>query len=114
MLQDLTFIKDVTSKRQTYYVYESDTEYLRLTVNWNKSNSYNLSVVPKEATEYVRRCFGGKRVTASDVLSQARKPAYIKTSFDSLNTLYALCATGVAKIDHRFKGKALNFSIKGR
>lgn len=115
MLQGLTFVGEVTAKRQTYYVYESDKEYIMMTVSRQKDNSFNFSIVPKEATAYVIKTFSGRTVTSSEVLNQSRRPAYIKGTFDALNILYALCATGVSKIDQRFKkGPALHFTLKRR
>jgi hypothetical protein len=113
LLQNLSFIKEVTSKRQTYYVYAGETEYLLLTASTNeyRYNSFNISAIPRELPEHVARVFRGRKVTAAQVLKLSHKPALMKTSFDALNTLYALCALGTAKIDHRFRKKALHFTI---
>jgi len=114
MLANLSFIKAVTSRRQTYYMYENDAQYVLMTVNRSKPNAFSLSLVPKEATEYVRRAFKGKTVTVAQVKTQSRKPSYTRTSFDVLSILYALCAIDSAKIDHRFKRKALYFTVRDK
>jgi len=111
ILANLIFVKEVIAKRQTYYVYESEDSYILMTVNKAK-DSFNFNVVSKDAADYVRRTFKGRqKITASDVLKESKKPAYIKKGFDSLNILYALCAIGDAKIDKRYSGNQLFFNI---
>lgn len=112
ILTDLKFIKKVPAKRQTYYVYERKDHYILMTVN-KARNSYNFNVVDKEAAKYVKKAFKGRQqLTSSDVLNKSKKPTYIKNAFDALNILYALCATGEAKIDRRYSGIKLFFNIK--
>ena len=113
LLSELIFVNEVTAKKQTYYVYENKLNYILMTVSKQKENSCNMVVVAKGAPEYVYRTFKGKRqITASEVVAKSRKPEYIKSSFNALNALYSLCAIKKANIDHRFKGKALIFTIK--
>ena len=116
MLRNLTFLKEVTAKRQTYYIYKSSEYYLLLTVSSFKPNSYNLSALPVEAVDVVFRIFRGmKGLTAKEVVNLAKKPAYIKERFDALNALYTLCAIGRATIDRRHtKGSTLYFNLKSR
>lgn len=114
-LENLSFVGEVVSKRQTYYVYENEDEYILMTVNRSKENSFNFNIVSKDATEYVKKAFSGReQLTTSELTRESKKPALIKGAFDALNALYALCAVGDAKIDHRYKGQALYFNIRAR
>ena len=113
LLAELIFVNEISAKRQTYYVYENKNYYILMTVSRAKISSCNLVFVGKGSPEYVYRTFKGKqKITTSEVVANSRKPEYIKSSFDALNALYILCATKKASIDHRYKGKALIFSIK--
>lgn len=115
VLMNLIFVGEVTSKRQTYYVYENDKEYVLMTVNRSKQNSFNFNLISKGATTYVKSAFGGRlKISTSDIAKESKKPVFIKNTFDALNILYALCATGEAKIDHRYKGQRLYFNIKSK
>ena len=113
MLSELVFVNEVSSKKQTYYIYSNKAGYILMTISKTKENSCNLVVVPHGAPEYVQRIFKGKqKITAAEILAGTRKPEYIKSTFNVLNALYVLCAQKKANIDHRFKGRALYFSIK--
>ena len=110
-LDGLTFVNEVTSKKQTYYVYKGVEHYVLMTFNKTRS-SYSLNVVAEEACEYVRRLFAGEsQVTTAQVVEKSKKPVLVKENFEALNVLYTLCATGAAKIDKRFKGKKLYFNV---
>lgn len=112
ILSNLDFKKEIQSKRQTYYIYEGNKNYVLMTVN-RKRNSCNFNIVSKEAIEYVKKYFKRrKKISVSDILNESKKPTHIKERFDALNILYALCATGDARIDTRFKGNQLFFNIK--
>ena len=112
ILSGLSFIKEVTGKTQTYYVYEGKNDFILMTVSKSK-NSCNFNVVQKEAADYVKTKFSGRqKITANDVVKESKKPIHIKGSLDALNILYALCSTGTAKIDSRIKKKQLFFNIK--
>jgi hypothetical protein len=112
ILSGLSFVREVTGKTQTYYVYEGKNDFILMTVSKSK-NSCNFNVVPKEAADYVKTKFTGRqKITTNDVVKESKKPIYIKGSLDALNILYALCATGAAKIDSRIKQKQLFFNIK--
>jgi hypothetical protein len=115
-LTNLSFVGEVVAKKQTYYVYENAEEYILMSVNRRKENSFNFNVVSKEATNYVRKAFNGReQLTSSDLVNESKKPIYIKETFDALNVLYALCAAGYAKIDHRFKkGQSLYFNVRNK
>lgn len=111
VITGLVFRNEVIGKRQTYYVYEGAEHYVLVTFNKAK-NTYNFNAVSEEACKYVHKLFGGaSKVTAVEVLEKSKKPALIKSRFDALNVLYALCAIGEAKIDARYKGTTLFFNI---
>lgn len=111
VLSCLWFLDEVISKKQTYYVYEGPEQYVLVTVNKERA-TYNFNVVSEEAYEYVKRLFAGKsRITGADVLKASKKPALMKNRFDALNTLYALCASGAAKTDTRYKSNTLFFNV---
>lgn len=111
VLENLHFVNEVSSQRQTYYVYENSLDYVVMSVSITKNNNYSFSVISKEAAIAVQNKFAGKTVNSGTVVNQLRKPAFVKSAFDALNTLYALCASGKAVIDHRFKRRALQFSV---
>jgi hypothetical protein len=112
-LLDLTFVGEVSSKRQTYYVYESSKWYLLMTVSRSKQNSFNFNLVAKDAVIYVKSIFSGRRkISTADVAKESKKPIFVKNAFDALNILYALCALGDVTIDRRFKGLTLYFNFK--
>ena len=112
ILSGLSFVREVTGKTQTYYVYEGKNDYILMTVSRNK-NSYNFNVVSKDAADYVRTKFSGRqKITSNDVVKESKKPVHIKEPLDALNILYALCATEAAKVDSRIKQRQLFFNIK--
>jgi hypothetical protein len=112
ILSGLSFVREVTGKTQTYYVYEGKNDFIIMTVSKRK-NSCNFNVVPKEAADYVKTKFTGRqKITANDVVKESKKPIHIKESLDALNIFYALCAIGTTKIDSRIKQKQLYFNIK--
>lgn len=41
ILDNLKFVKEVTAKKQTYYVYESKDSYVLMTVNKTKESGVN-------------------------------------------------------------------------
>ena len=115
ILENLSFVGEVISKRQTYYVYENEDEYILMTVNRSKENSFNFNIVSKDASEYVKKSFSGReKLTTAELAKESKKPALIKGTFDALNILYALCAVGDAKIDRRYKGRTLYFNVRSR
>ena len=84
-----------------------------MTVNRLKENSFNFSVISRAAADYVRKSFAGReQLTKSELASESKKPVYIRSPFDALPVLYALCAVGDAKIDRRYKGQTLYFNIR--
>lgn len=87
-----------------------------MTVNRSKTNSFNFNLVSKDATAYVKLAFGGRlKISTSDITKESKKPVFIKSPFDALNILYALCAVGDAKIDKRYtKERQLYFNIKSK
>jgi hypothetical protein len=112
ILTGLTFVKEVSGKTQTYYVYEGKNDFILMTVAKNKKGC-NFNVVSKEAVDYVKNKFSGrKKITSNIVAKESKKPIYIKEPLDALNILYALCAVGEAKVDSRFEQKQLFFNIK--
>jgi hypothetical protein len=111
LLANLEFVDEVSGKRQTYYIYENESEFVLMTVSRAKDDSFNFSIVSKDASEYVRLKFKGrKQLTVTDVLNEIKKPAYVRSRFNALNILYTLCAKKHFRIDHRYKGKELIFS----
>jgi hypothetical protein len=83
-------------------------------VSRTRDNNFSFSVTSKEAVVAVQKKFKGKGVSTADVVEKLKRPAYVKTSFDALNALYALCAIGGARIDRRYKGKALVFQVNSK
>jgi hypothetical protein len=112
ILLGLSFVDVVDSRRQRYYVYEDRKRYVIMSVNTIKQNSFNYSVITKEIVEQTREFFSGQNVTSTDVLQKLKRKKVDIEQFGALNVLYALCSIGSARIDHRFKGKAIHFMIR--
>ena len=109
----LLYRGEVEAKRQTYYIFEGKRHFLVMSFSRSKKNAGNFNVVDAGAAQYVQRRFAGKQaLTARDLCKASRKPQYIGSQLDALNVLYILVALKRAKIDTRFKNKALFFNIR--
>jgi hypothetical protein len=109
----LTFRGKVKGQIQTYQVFEGDKFFFICSFSRRKRKAGNFNVVDAEAVRYVQRLAGGKQgVTSQDVYRRSRTPRLVGSALEALNILYALVATGQARIDRRRKEKQLFFNVK--
>ena len=114
VLAQLEFVGEVEAKKQTYYVYRGAAHYVLASASSNPEKaSWNFNVVSREAVTYLAGLLAGEQLLkTNDILQRVKKPALIKTQFDVLNAMYALCALGDAKMDARKKkDKATYFNV---
>jgi hypothetical protein len=113
ILLNLSFIKEVPARTQTYYVYESEKQFILMTVSKRRKNGYNFNTVSKAAVKYVENRFAGKRaVTSTAIISGSNRPEFITNPLEALNLLYAMCAKGTAILDLRYKQRQLVFNVR--
>lgn len=111
MLSGLEYIGEVESKKQTYYIFGSPKKIFLFTFREN-GESGNYSIIDPKAVEYVFQKMRGKTAqTANDIRKASKKPDLTKSSFAVLNIMYVLIAQKRAKIDTRYKRKALIFNF---
>ncbi len=83
---EATFVGQVAGLRSTYYVLQTKTHYILITVSGALSGNFNL--VTKRAVESVQRRFGGKSgLTSAEILKKTRA---VRDRFDVLRILYVL------------------------
>lgn len=113
LTRQLSYVGEVTGKRQTYYVFRGARHYMVMSLSKSKKNAGNFNIVSAEAVGYVAKRWAGKKgLTSSDVARGSRKPRYVSTALQALNILYILVAEGRARIDARFQtGKQLVFNL---
>ena len=112
LMQGLTYLGDVSGKRQTYYVFKGSDLFLVLSFSRAKRSAGNFNVVEAEAVDYVHHRFAGKSgVTTNDVVKKARKSRHVPNPLVALNILYVLTAMGRAKVDARRGGPKLFFNV---
>lgn len=111
----LIFRGEVTSVRQTYYVFEAEVCFFVLSFARPESKraSGYFNIVEANAVDYVRNKFAGdKAVTAKEVVAQARRTKHAPTNLVALNILYVLVASGEARIVRAGEHRQLVFSIR--
>ena len=112
LMQGLTYLGEVTGKRQTYYVFRANDAFLVASFSRTKRAAGYFNVVPADAVDRARARFGGRRgVTAKDVAKRGRSRR-ATGALPALNVLYVLVALGHARIDPRRAGPRLFFNVK--
>jgi hypothetical protein len=112
LMQGLTYLGDVTGKRQTYYVFQGTGLFMVLSFSRTKPSAGNFNVVKADAVDHVRKRFAGKSgVTTGDVVGRGRKSRQVPSALAALNILYVLAAMGRAKVDARRVGPKLFFNV---
>lgn len=115
LLQGLSYVGKADGKRQTYYVFRGDRDFLVLSFSRTKPRAGNFNIVEVEAVDYVRSRFGGaKAVTASDVAAKGKRTRHVPNALAALNVLYVLAAMGELSVDARRAGPKLYFNFKRR
>jgi hypothetical protein len=73
LVQTLSYVGKATGKRQTYFVFRGEGDFLVLSFSKTKPQAGNFNIVDAEAVDYVRSRFAGaKAVTVNDVVSKAK------------------------------------------
>jgi len=113
LVKGLKYRGEAEGKRQTYYVFEGSGYFFVISFRKTDADSGNFNVIESDAVQYVQRKFAGEKgITAQDLYNRSNKTRHFGSELDALNTLYVLVATKRAKVDNRFKSRALYFNIK--
>jgi hypothetical protein len=111
---DVTYIDDIHSKRQTYFIYKTKKNYLVLSFK-NETYGY-VNLVDFKLIESIRLKFKGQKgITSADIFNYIKSKSYhryFEQKRNVLPVLYTLTAVGAAVIDKRFRGNQLYFNLK--
>lgn len=111
--ESVDYLGEFESVRQIYYIYRKKNDYLLVTLNRNRLDSFNVNFIPKKCIEYVTANFNHKIVDRKVIEGRQTNIFGHSTerAFKILNTLYVLCVLGMAeKIDESEFG-AMRFRI---
>jgi len=112
LVRGLTYLGNVTGKKQTYHVFGGAGFYFVLSFSRSKRGAGNFNYVDAGAVEYVHKRFAGKsNVTTADVVKKTRRSRRVGNALAALNMLYVLAAMGRAKVDARRSGPKLFFNV---
>ena len=113
LLNDLTYIETVESKRTVYYVFQTGKDYLIFSYRDSTYRTGNFNVVMADTIERIHRIFKGqKRITRREIEEHPRMKSFT-ANFDVLQALYVMVATKQASIDGRSPNdRALYFNFK--
>lgn len=111
---NIEYCGEVVAPRRNYTVFRSNRQYLLLSKKSNSLVQGDFVAIKSDAVERLaKRLRGQTKLTTSVILERTRSGQYFKTRFDVLNVLYVLLALKRARIDRRFKRRALYFNVKG-
>ena len=114
LAKGLKFCGETTGKRQTYYVFESGSGYVVMSMSRSKRASGYFNLVSRQAVDRIRKSYAGKQdVTAKQLATRSRGTG-VRDALQALNVLYVLVATGAAKRDDRYQDTRLHFNILPR
>ena len=115
IVQSLNYVGKASGKRQTYYVFRGEDDFLVLSFSRTKPQAGNFNIVEADAVDYVRSRFAGaKAVTVNDVVAKAKRTRRVRSPLAALNILYVLNALGDLSVDARRAGPKLYFNFKQR
>jgi hypothetical protein len=101
-----------SGSRQTYHVFRGRRHFLVLSFKREDPTAGNFNIIAATAVAYAESKYrGAKRITAKQVLSDARRTRHFKDRFAALNTLYVLVALGKATVSRPGKPGSLLFSF---
>jgi len=111
---DVEYLGEFESVRQIYYIYRKNDDYLLVTLNRNRLDSFNANFIPKKCVEYVTSNFSRRIVDRKDI--EKMKTSIFGNSrekaFKILNTLYILCVLGLAnRVDESEHG-TMKFRVR--
>ena len=113
LAKGLRYRGEAEGKRQTYYVFEGSGLYFVISFKKDDPSAGNFNVVESDAAHYLARKFSGEKgVTAQVMFDLSHKTRHFASHLDLLKALYVLVATKRARVDNRFKSRALYFNIK--
>lgn len=114
MMADMEYCGEVNAPKRHYTVFKNKNGYVLFS---NKAYSRwegDFVIVKASAVEYLsRRLKGQTGLTAKVIRDRTRTSRFARDRFDVLNGMYTLLALGRAKLDSRFKQRALYFNVKG-
>ena len=113
LLNDLTYIETVESKRTIYYVFHAGKDYAIFSYRDSTYRAGNFNIVMADTIERLYRIFKGKRrITRREIEEHPRMKRFV-ADFDVLQALYVMVAVKEASIDQRSPNdKALYFNFK--
>ena len=113
LVRGLTYLGNVTGKKQTYHVFSGTGFFLVLSFSRSKRGAGNFNLVARPALERLRRRLRGRRgLTARAVFERSRDRRAVPSALAALNMLYVLVATGRASIDRRPASRELFFNVR--
>ncbi len=112
LVKRMVFLNEVESKRQTYYICKAGRQYMLMTFK-EDGRSGNFSIIDEDSVDYIYSKTSGKaNLTIEKIKKLSKKPNVTSKHFDPHKIMYVLAAQGKAKIDNRFKDKALHFNVR--
>jgi hypothetical protein len=107
------YLGEFESVRQIYYVYRKKEDYLLVTLNRNRLDSFNVNFIPKKCIEYITTNFNHKIADRKEI---ERKQTSVfgnsgERAFKILNTLYVLCVLGMAKKVNESEHGTMKFRV---
>jgi hypothetical protein len=114
MLANMEYCGEVAAPKRHYTVLRNRTGYVLCSQKTYAIWEGDFVIVKTAAVEYLaRRLKGQTGLTAKVIRDRTRKSPHAAERFDVLNGMYVLLALGRAKIDTRFKQRAIHFNVKG-
>jgi hypothetical protein len=114
LAKGLKFCGETAGKRQTYYVFESGSGYVVMSMSRSKRASGYFNLVSRQAVDRIRKNYAGKQDVTAKQLATRSRGAGVRDALQALNVLYVLVATGAAKRDDRYQDTRLHFNILPR
>lgn len=114
LLDNAVYLGKVDTKKNRYYVFQTEREYILFTFKDATYLSGNFNLVMADTVDRIYSAFRGKkRLTSNDVQEHPRMKKFV-TRFEVLHGLYVLVARKQASIDKRsLNKKTLFFNIRG-
>lgn len=114
VLGGMDYVGEVAATKRVYSVFSYGKGYILAS---NKTYSVwegDFVIVPGRHVEYLaKRLKGQSALTTKAIKDRTRKASFARDRFNVLNGLYVLIALGRAKIDRRYKQRAIYFNVYG-
>jgi hypothetical protein len=114
MLAGMEYCGEVNAPKRHYTVFRNKVGYVLCSQKTYSLWEGDFVIVKGKAVEYLaRRLKGQTGLTSTLIRDRTRTAQFARERFDVLNGMYVLMALGRAKIDTRFKRRAIHFNVKG-